>query len=167
VAILALFFVVALAGFWMVEQRHRAIALAAAMAGAIILDNSIKYAFHRVRPLPFFGIAPETYSFPSGHVLFSSCFYGTLACILAPGFQSIVSRVAIWAMAALLVSGIGFSRIYLGVHYPTDVIGGLLVATFWISALRSVGLRQAENRPCNAARGHNDEPDYRADSKRG
>jgi len=145
VAILASLFVVALAGFWMVGQRHSAIAMAAAMAGAIILDNSIKYGFHRVRPLPFFGIAPETYSFPSGHVLFSSCFYGTLACVFAPGFRSVVSRAAIWAMTALLVSGIGLSRIYLGVHYPTDVIGGLLVATFWLAALRSVTCARGDN----------------------
>jgi undecaprenyl-diphosphatase len=142
VAILAVLFVVALAGFWMVGRRRPAVALASAMAGAVVLDNVLKYAFHRVRPDPFFGIAPETYSFPSGHVLFSSCFYGMLACVFAADFRSVVSRAAIWAAAALLVLAIGFSRIYLGVHYPTDVIAGLLVAIFWISALRSFGIRE-------------------------
>jgi undecaprenyl-diphosphatase len=107
------------------------------MAGAVVLDNLLKYAFHRVRPEPFFGISPETYSFPSGHVLFSACFYGMLGLVFAADVRSVLSRAAIWAAAALLVSAIGLSRIYLGVHYPTDVIAGLLVGLFWLGAMRS------------------------------
>jgi undecaprenyl-diphosphatase len=110
VAILASLFVGAVAGFWTVGWRRPAIALASVMAGAVVLDNVLKYAFHRLRPDPFFGIAPETYSFPSGHVLFSSCFYGMLACVFAANFRRAQSRAAAWTAAALLVGAIGFSR---------------------------------------------------------
>jgi undecaprenyl-diphosphatase len=130
----------ALAGFWVVGSRRSAIALFSSMAGSIVLNNVLKFVFHRMRPDPFFGAAPETYSFPSGHVLFSCCFYVVLTVLLLSSVQDHVARFAIRAAVILLLSGIGWSRIYLGVHYPTDVVGGLLVAIFWIAGLRSLGL---------------------------
>src|SRR6185369_17932911 len=77
----------------------------------------------------------HTYSFPSGHSLFSFCFYGVLAGLLTRRLKSRVARVLIWICAALLVSAIGLSRIYLGVHYPSDVIAGYLAASLWVSTL--------------------------------
>ncbi|HEY5237655.1 MAG TPA: phosphatase PAP2 family protein, partial [Rhizomicrobium sp.] len=139
VAVLAVLFAIALAGFWIAGRPRPKIVLVWAMGGAVVIDNVLKYSFHRVRPEPFFGPAPETYSFPSGHMLFSCCFYGALACILAASFRSGLSRAMVWVAVVLLVTAIGLSRIYLGFHYPTDVIGGLLVATFWINALISFG----------------------------
>ena len=103
--------------------------------GAVVLDLSLKYAFHRPRPIPFFVAVPHTYSFPSGHSLFSFCFYGVLAGLLAGRIGSRLGRVLIWTMAALLVAAIGLSRIYLGVHYPSDVIAGYLAAALWVSTL--------------------------------
>jgi len=96
---------------------------------------SLKYAFHRHRPTPFFVSVPHTYSFPSGHSLFSFCFYGVLAGLLTRRLKSTVARVLIWICAALLISAIGLSRIYLGVHYPSDVIAGYLAASLWVSTL--------------------------------
>jgi Membrane-associated phospholipid phosphatase len=87
------------------------------------------------RPEPFFGTAPETYSFPSGHALFSACFYGALAWLLGAALRNFGARAAIWAMSLALIAAIGLSRLYLGVHYPTDVIAGYLVAVFWITGL--------------------------------
>jgi undecaprenyl-diphosphatase len=130
----------ALSIFVLKRERQSAIALAAAMGGAIILNNGLKLAFHRVRPEPFFGVAPESFSFPSGHVLFASCFYGVLSFIFVSSLPNATSRAATWTSVALLVSAIGWSRVYLGVHYPTDVVGGLLVAIFWLGALRATGL---------------------------
>src|SRR5207248_3031879 len=57
--------------------------LVVTILGAMVLDVSLKYAFHRTRPTPFFGPLPHSYSFPSGHALFSFCFYGVLAGLLA------------------------------------------------------------------------------------
>jgi undecaprenyl-diphosphatase len=145
-AILALLFVVAATGFWLSGQRRAAFGLAATMTGAIVLENALKYGFHRIRPQPFFGAAPETFSFPSGHALFSTCFYGAAAYFLASNFRNLSSRAVIWAIALLLAGSIGISRIYLGFHYPSDVAGGMLVAIFWLAALHSFGLLRGEHR---------------------
>ena len=136
VATLVVLVLIAFAWLLQAERRQSAIGLAFVMAGAVILDNALKLAFHRVRPEPFFGIAPDSFSFPSGHVLFSTCFYGTLSLILAANFKSFNLRAAVWAVAAILISAIGWSRVYLGFHYPTDVIASLLISISWICALR-------------------------------
>jgi undecaprenyl-diphosphatase len=103
------------------------------MAGALVLDISLKHAFHRQRPTPFFGPLPHTYSFPSGHAMFSVCFYGVLAGLVADRTNSRVIKICIWLLAVVLIAAIGLSRIYLGVHYPTDVLGGYLAAV-WVSS---------------------------------
>ncbi|MGA2126509.1 MAG: phosphatase PAP2 family protein [Xanthobacteraceae bacterium] len=140
---------IAIAGFLMAGWRQSAVALAWIMAGAIVLENTMKYAVHRVRPEPFFGTEPDTYGFPSGHALLSSCFYWVLAEVLAGRSRSVFARATIWTVAAALIAAIGLSRIYLGVHYPTDVLGGYLTAAFWVGTLKSIrGLQW-----CRCARG--------------
>jgi undecaprenyl-diphosphatase len=107
--------------------RDRAWLLLIAMAGAELLEYILKIQFHRQRPEPFFGtLLPASYSFPSGHALLSFCCYGALA-----AFAGALARVA----AAALILGIGVSRVYLGVHYATDVIAGYLVAAVWMAWL--------------------------------
>jgi len=121
--------------FLVFRWRREAVWMAVTILGAVVLDLSLKYAFHRPRPVPFFVPVPYTYSFPSGHSLFSFCFYGVLAGLLTRRLKSTVARVLIWICAALLISAIGLSRIYLGVHYPSDVIAGYLAASLWVSTL--------------------------------
>ena len=105
------------------------------LAGATVLSVALKYGFHRPRPVPFFGAVPHSYSFPSGHSLFSFCFYGVLAGLITARVRSLWLRVLVWGSAAVLVFAIGLSRIYLGVHYPSDVVAGYLAATVWVSSL--------------------------------
>jgi undecaprenyl-diphosphatase len=81
---------------------------------------------------------PRTPSFPSGHSLFSFCFYGVLAGLLADRIDSRRWQVLIWTVAAVLVAAIGLSRIYLGVHYPSDVVAGYLTGTLWVSTMVAV-----------------------------
>jgi len=128
-------FVIALAFFLAFGWRRAALWLTIAQAGALVLNVSLKYAFHRPRPTPFFGPVPHTYSFPSGHALFSFCFYGILAGLLVDRIHSRVATIAIWAAAIILIAAIGLSRIYLGVHYPTDVVAGYLTAAIWVSSM--------------------------------
>ncbi len=135
VAVLASLFGIAVVGFYAGGRRRTAFALAVVMAGAVVLENTLKYAFHRARPEAFFGTPPESYSFPSGHALFSACFYGALAWIFAARTRTIGARAALWTAALVLIAAVGLARVYLGVHYPTDVIGGYLVATFWLAGL--------------------------------
>ena len=121
---------------WLAKGLKRpAVWLMIAVGGSVILDISLKLSFHRTRPTPFVGIAPQTYSFPSGHALSSFCFYFVLAGLLCVRIQSLAMRIFIWTASAALVFAIGLSRIYLGVHYPTDVIAGYVAAAAWVSAL--------------------------------
>jgi undecaprenyl-diphosphatase len=128
---------VLLAGLWVMGKRRPAAGFGAAMGGALLLNWLLKLAFHRSRPDPFFGVDPETFSFPSGHVLFSTCFYGALALVLASNRPP---RPALGVIAAALVCSIGWSRVYLGVHYPTDVAAGFFIAVSWLAALSAAGL---------------------------
>lgn len=109
--------------------------------GGNLLDEGMKLMFHRLRPEPFFGYPkPFTYSFPSGHAFVSPCFYLTLAeIVLAPAVPR-ARRMCAWGAAILLVAAIGFSRVYLGVHYPSDVAGGYAGAAAWLCAVRASGL---------------------------
>lgn len=125
----------ALALFRYLRWRRAAIWLLVTLAGALVLDLALKYAFHRPRPVPFFGPVPRTYSFPSGHSLFSFCFYGVLAGLLADRARSLWLRVLIWAIAAVAILSIGTSRVYLGVHYPSDVLAGYLVGAIWTATM--------------------------------
>ena len=121
--------------FLIFHWRREALWMVVTILGALVLDLSLKYAFHRPRPVPFFAPVPYTYSFPSGHSLFSFCFYGVLAGLLTRRIRSRMARALIWTLAALLVAAIGLSRVYLGVHYPSDVIAGYLAASLWVSTL--------------------------------
>jgi undecaprenyl-diphosphatase len=132
---LSTLFVIAMAAFLFMRRRISALALALAMAGALVLDNVLKYAFHRARPEPFFATTPESFSFPSGHALFSACFFVAIAALIAPRASGGALRAALWTCIGVLVTAIGLSRIYLGVHYPSDVIGGYLIAAFWLCAV--------------------------------
>ncbi len=106
-----------------------------AMIGEIILETSTKDLFHRARPESFFNVPlPHSYSYPSGHALGSFCFYGALAFVGSRYFAANKKWIA-YLFAAWIVGLIGFSRIYLGVHYPTDVIGGYLLGAAWLSFL--------------------------------
>jgi undecaprenyl-diphosphatase len=126
---------IAFAFFAWLRWRRAAVWLAVAMAGALALDMTLKYAYHRTRPTAYFGTAPQSYSFPSGHALCSFCFYGVMAGLLSARTKSLAWRLAIWIFAALLVIAIGLSRIYLGVHYPSDVIAGYLTAAVWVGTV--------------------------------
>jgi undecaprenyl-diphosphatase len=116
-------------------RTRTAVMLAITMAGVAALDVALKLAFHRPRPVAFVGGTPSTYSFPSGHALGSLCFYGMLAAILAERARRRGAKFCIWMTAVFLVGMIGFSRIYLGVHYPSDVIAGYCAAVAWVGAV--------------------------------
>ena len=135
--------------------RRQAILLVVSLAGAAVLEATLKLALHRARPQPFFDLpAPGDYAFPSGHAMVSLCFYVALAWIVSGRLATRWSRVAVWTAAALLTGLIGFSRIYLGLHYPTDVIGGYAAGLVWMASVA-----KARNWPRLAAATANLSPD--------
>ena len=133
--VLSVLFAIAMLAFYRLEWKRPAITVAEVMAGAIVCNIGLKSLIQRARPEPFFGKEPSSYSFPSGHALYSLCFYGVIASVLAAHAPERAARIGIWGAAALLIVGIGLSRVYLGVHYPSDVIAGYLSAAFVIGAV--------------------------------
>ena len=122
-------------------RRRAALILVAASAGAEALEQILKLVFHRSRPEAFFGLDnPWTYSFPSGHAAISACFYGLLAAILTARIESRRRRAACWVLAVFVALLVGFSRVYLGFHYPTDVIAGYALAVIWVAAVRAIAV---------------------------
>lgn len=122
--------------FFVAGRRRDLFLFAVTMAGASVLNVMLKLSFGRARPTAFFDTPlPSSYSFPSGHALLSLCFYGALAVAVAPRLRRPAARAAVWAAAGLLAALIGFSRIYLGVHYPSDVVAGYAAALVWVMSV--------------------------------
>ncbi len=106
-----------------------------ALAGAVTLNALLKQVFERPRPVFVDPIVVETsYSFPSGHAMDSLVMYGMLAYFALLFIGNWRVRVAVLFGAALLVVLIGFSRLYLGVHYFSDVLAGFAAGGVWLSA---------------------------------
>jgi undecaprenyl-diphosphatase len=119
-------------------RKHAAILLAGTALGSEGLTQVLKAVFHRTRPQAYFGlISPANYSFPSGHAITACCFWGVLAAILAARARSLRVKAGLWILASALAALVGFSRVYLGMHYPTDVLAGYALAVIWVAAVRA------------------------------
>jgi undecaprenyl-diphosphatase len=102
--------------------------------GTQILTVGLKQGFERERPFFPNPLASATsYSFPSGHASVSLAVYGTIGFIAARHLSDRRARVAVLAAAAVLVGLIGFSRLYLGVHFLSDVIAGFSLGLAWVA----------------------------------
>jgi membrane-associated phospholipid phosphatase len=105
-----------------------------AAIGAEILSVGLKLGFERERPFFSDPLATEsTYSFPSGHASVSLAVYGTIGYIAARHASTRGRQIAILAAAAGLILLIGFSRLYLGVHYLSDVTAGFSLGLAWVA----------------------------------
>lgn len=126
---------------WFATRRwgREAKLMAATMIGASLLNVTLKLAFQRARPVPFFDLwPPESYSFPSGHALTSACFFGAFAAIITARIKRRRPRILVWIVCTITFVLVGLSRIYLGVHHTTDVIAGFAAAFIWIMVVRFV-----------------------------
>ena len=127
--------VAAIAAYLLARRRYyaEAVLMVLAFAGAQVLTYSLKLAFRRDRPFFTDPLATlSTYSFPSGHATVSIAVYGALSLVLVRRLTG-PARIACLAAAVLLVSLIGFSRLYLGVHFLSDVLAGFSVGLAWLA----------------------------------
>jgi membrane-associated phospholipid phosphatase len=113
------------------NQRAEATVLVIAAVGAIVLNNLLKIIFGRARPALWERVVDVgQYSFPSGHAMISMVIFGTIGYLLASKFAQ--WRVGIISLTLMLVTGIGLSRLYLGVHWPTDIVAGYAAGIVWL-----------------------------------
>jgi undecaprenyl-diphosphatase len=120
-----------LAGYW-----------SAAIVFGQLAAAIFKLAIQRARPLANFSDGISSYAFPSGHAVMSTVVYGFLAVLVARQLSR-PHRWVVYAMAALLVGAIAMSRLYLGVHWMSDVLGGLSLGLVWVSLLGIAYYRHA------------------------
>ena len=130
---------------WVIRLRHDAILLVVAIGGAALIDTVLKLHFRRIRPnVPWALVTEHSFSFPSGHSVGAVVLYGTITYLIWSHLHDLAQRAAIIASALLLIAGIGLSRVYIGVHYPTDVAAGYLVGLLWLLTL--IGANEYLNR---------------------
>ncbi|MDP8950844.1 MAG: phosphatase PAP2 family protein [Actinomycetota bacterium] len=121
--------------FYRVGFKVSAALLLTSVAGGLVLTTVLKSVFQRARPELFdSSYTGSLYSFPSAHATVAVGFYGTLALLVAWRLKGFWRWTVISAGAALVLL-IGFSRLYLGVHYPTDIIAGYLAAPLWVGTI--------------------------------
>lgn len=113
------------------KRKREATFAALALAGSALINLAVKQVFARARPSLWDSIAPEaTFSFPSGHAMGSA----TLACVLICLAWNTRWRWPVLAVSTLFAVAVGLSRVYLGVHYPSDILAGWAAAIAWTMA---------------------------------
>lgn len=114
-------------------HRRELIFIAYVMMGSWLINKLLKQVFQRDRPM-FHRIAEASgYSFPSGHSMNAFALYGAIAFLIWKHVPTLFGRIMIIILSSLFIVIIGVSRIYLGVHYPSDVIGGYLMSACWLT----------------------------------
>lgn len=122
-------------GIVLLARKHRseAATIAIAGSGAVGLNILLKQLFARARPqLWEHAVNVRFYSFPSGHAMVSMVMYGVFGYFLAARFPK--QKWSIYSLTIVLIAVIGFSRLYLGVHWPTDIIAGYTAGLLWLIA---------------------------------
>lgn len=119
---------------WRRQAHYWMLTLVLAVPPGMLLNVLLKHSYERARPsfdAPLLTL--PTYSFPSGHALAATVFYGVLACYLWTRARNAAQRTAVVLGAVLMVALVAFSRLYLGVHYLTDVVAGVLEGLGWLA----------------------------------
>ena len=132
VGVLALITAACIGGLLISGRRKTALLILFAVFGGVVLSLIFKSGFDRPRPdLVPHGSYVYTKSFPSGHAMISTVTYLTLGFLMAGTYKSKIIRGYIIAVALVIAGLVGLSRIYLGVHWPTDVLAGWALGSAW------------------------------------
>ena len=125
--------VVVVFAFFYLKRKRAVVLFLITVLGEVILSLTLKPFFGRARPSAYFDYPlPSSFSFPSGHAFASLCFFGVTAWLVSTRITNQTIKIFVWLTAVLLIFCIGFSRIYLGVHYPSDVLAGFAAGFVWL-----------------------------------
>lgn len=124
----------------LIRKRSLALLMLGAVAGGMLISNLLKSGFDRPRPDIDHAAQVFTPSFPSGHAMLSAVTFLTLGALLTRVNTDWRAKVYFLTVAVLLTAMVGFSRVYLGVHYPSDVLAGWCVGSAWALVCWSVAL---------------------------
>ncbi|KKC46888.1 MULTISPECIES: phosphatase PAP2 family protein [unclassified Paenibacillus] len=125
---------VIVAALLLVGYRRELIFFAGVIVGSSLLNVLLKLIFHRARPDVHRIIDAAGYSFPSGHSMAAFTLYGVTIYFLWKHLARSWMKAAAVSAGIVMILMIGISRIYLGVHYPSDVLGGYLISAAWLTA---------------------------------
>ena len=132
VGVLATLSTIAVGYLWLSRKHHAAIAIVIAVVSGQIVSSLLKIGFDRARPdLVPHGSFVYTASFPSGHSMMAAITYLTLGAMLARVHTSVAMKIYLLSIAVFLTFTVGVSRVYLGVHWPSDVAAGWAVGAAW------------------------------------
>ena len=129
-------------GIYFISRRcfYWLTAFMSSVFGGMLLNRLLKYAFHR--PRPFFDnplLTLTGYSFPSGHTMLATVLCGVLAAYFFSNTKDWRQRIVVILSATLVIALVGFSRIYLGAHYLSDVLGAFAEGLAWLSVCLTLG----------------------------
>jgi membrane-associated phospholipid phosphatase len=135
---------------WMKHLRYWVLMLAVTVAGGGLLNVGLKILFARARPhLDNPILVLHTFSFPSGHTMLATVFYGTLCVLTFTRRRDWKIRVVSMLLALVMIALVGFSRMYLGVHYLSDVLGAIMEGMAWLAlcflTLGSLQIRRSQS----------------------
>jgi undecaprenyl-diphosphatase len=128
-----LFIVVSLFLYVKLQHRTELLLYSAVVLGTPILNRLLKLSFQRARPELHRLIEIGGYSFPSGHAMNAFSAYAILAFLLWRHIPTKIGRTLLILFSIVMIASIGVSRIYLGVHYPSDIIAGYMASGFWMA----------------------------------
>ena len=118
--------------FFVFKYRSEVIFFVVTLSGSTLLNSLLKNLFERERPISHRLIEAPGYSFPSGHSMAAFTLYAVLAILLWNHLKTKTGKTITIIVLSLFIFAIGISRIYLGVHYPSDVLGGYLTSFIWV-----------------------------------
>ncbi|MBT2657941.1 phosphatase PAP2 family protein [Bacillus sp. ISL-18] len=131
VILISLFSIVFL--YKVLKHRSELVLFIAVILGANVLFVTLKQLFHRARPDLHRLAQASNYSFPSGHATMAFALYGVLTFLLWRHISTRLGRTLLIILSGFIIAAIGISRIYLGVHYPSDIIAGYFMSAFWLT----------------------------------
>jgi len=135
--------IVVIAVLWSLRKKREAVFFAVALISGEIIKELLKFLIHRSRPNASFSLISESgYSFPSGHAVMSVIFYGMICFFIYKLCKNKWQKSILLFISSALVFLIGLSRVYLGVHWASDVLAGWIVGgailAFFIVKLKNV-----------------------------